>query len=388
MLYHFPNESVDDFEKSEANLLSDQIKKASRVQTHGYRKKEPVLPSFQVESLCVKYLGCKINHWSWPKSLKEKVCLEPLPTDFLPPIWRTNKPLQYIDPETNELVHRVVGFREIQRKREYLEYLQDVEDDSWTADFGFEEDDETTSGVIDGILRPAKDLPSNLKVAISVGGGDAAQESGNPRKSLNPTRKSNPEPVENAKKKSNPEPVENAKRKSNPEQVENAKRKPSLETKEAEGGQTPDEPENKALPGPEGTERDDEWLDLSDTNIHDQHMDPKKKKMLPWMQRRISYESQLLVKSLRVFNKFTKIVGRGFLHIAPDKDKGHMNFTHKKRRLILFFTTTMLCWVCFSLIIVSLISIRAETIGPYERKQGSRPLTKEELAEQYDVAVS
>lgn len=457
MLYHFPDESPEDLLRKEEIRLQDQIEKAKYVERYGYRPKEPTLPSMYIDWTLNKYLGCPIEKWSLPSSSKEKVKLELLATDFLPPLWSL-KPVHFIDPETKEYVRRVVGFREIQQKREYIDYLKQVEEEfasdseddqgddgdegrGWVAvdcEINMEDDAEEEvcleenskelfspsqrlgrgGGGKEKDKKGAKDKASskddkekkggdkaNSKEADKVKkGGDKAnsKDKGKQRRKTHHHDEKKSDDVgffgkilnyfkgddkklskkeERAKRKREEKEAKEEKKRKKKEEKRNKKDKvtskfwaiipQSFKDREKKNLKLEKEREHnlelvykyhKLFRAPVGREQGNEWLQLSDSDEKDSTMELEsfKKPHLPWMKEGISFESQFMARSIRGFTSMSRLTGRSFFNIKADHEKGHMEFTHRKRDQILFFLTSIFCWISFCLMTISFVNIKSE----------------------------
>lgn len=486
MLYHFPDESAEELLEQERSYLENQFKRADRVKTHGYRPKEPVLSSFFIEWQCINnYLRCPIEKWSWPWTSKDKVELEAIPSDFLPPV-EYFKPLTFIDPETKERTRRVVGFREIQQKREYLEFLREVEVEMGYF-WGSEDNDEDGEGVEDlvriniddsdddsednggeiteseaeveseeeeEVVEEAtyyKSLPF-LRMARGGGGGDKDKrdkekskkdkdkdkdkekekgkrekdkdkEKDKGKKDKDKDKKKDSDKKEKSSKKDKDkgkdrggkhrhkkksgedegiiekiwnyfvDPIKKSKKtrekdekdKKRKDKDKDSKKNKRKSNEEAEGWSLAhlwkDLERQKVLMEKEqkvnlekifkyhglfrvkaARERDSEWLELSDTDPDEQGKVIKsfEKPNTTWMVDGISFESQYLARTLRFFRFMSILSGRSIVKVRPAKDKGHMDFTHRKRDVTIFSATSFLLWLCFSLMVFSFLAIQWE----------------------------
>lgn len=402
MLYHFPDESPAQLLEKEKRLLARQIRNAKRVETRGFRKAEMTLPSSYIEWRCIhEYLRCPITKWKWPTNSKDMVELEALPTDFLPPL-KPHRPLSYYDPELKAKVHRIVGYRELLRKREHVEYLRDVDDAAAVeVNYNIQMEEETTEQITEASFG----LSWLYRRLRGGGGGGKPKPTGN-RQHAKPRRgrqnRQGGRDKKTGKTDTDTKPMEPEKKGVSEvlraavhqvaddianyfhinENIFKEKEKKELALKKAakeekrkmEAEQMRNIQEiyqyHEKFKVPEIRERDSEWLELSLTDQEEEKLKVTtlEKLKLPGMDEDISFESQYLVKTLEPYTWTLTLTGRSFMNVKPDYEKKHMDFTHRRRDVLLFFFTSIMFWVGFCLMTVSFMLISWENQGSTKSK--------------------
>lgn len=112
----------------------------------------------------------------------------------------------------------------------------------------------------------------------------------------------------------------------------------------------------------ENEERDNEWLYLSSTSEDEQSKTVShfQKGLHNWMTPGISFESQKFFRQVGLWWTLMGFTGRNFLHKRNNFYRGHAEFSCTKGRMIPFFITSTLLWTVLCLSVIGYFDILFE----------------------------